>query len=170
MTRRPTLIAVAAAVLLLPGLLTACSSGSGSGSDDSPTTGAVPTPASQRAGEVGSCMRDKGYDFDDSALTGGDFTLAAPEGVDPQQYAQDLGTCSGNPDTGGVDVSNVPPGPEDLAFAKCIRDNGFDDYPDGAQARRGYHPSDESAFSRVETSCFTEAYGDDNEPKKTGPQ
>jgi len=170
MTRRPTLIAVTAAVLLLPGLLTACSSGSGPGSDDSPTTGAVPTPASQRAGEVGSCMRDKGYDFDDSALTGGDFTLAAPEGVDPQQYAQDLGTCSGNPDTGGVDVSNVPPGPEDLAFAKCIRDNGFDDYPDGAQARRGYHPSDESAFSQVETSCFTEAYGDDNEPKKTGPQ
>jgi len=166
MTRRPTLIAVAAAVLLLPGLLTACSSGS----DDSTTTGAAPTPASERAGEVGSCMRDKGYDFDDSALTGGDFTIAPPDGVDPQQYAQDLGTCSGNPDTGAGDAADAAPAPEELAFASCIRGNGFDDYPDGQQARSQYHPADAAAFAQVETTCATKAFGDQSEPQKAGPR
>ena len=169
MTRRPTLIAAAAAVLLFPGLLTGCSSQTGdSGADRG--AGGAPTAATERAGEIGSCMREKGYAFDDSELSGGGVDLAPPEGVDAQQYIQDLGTCSGVETSGAGSGAGASQTPEELAFSGCIRDNGFDDYPDGQDARSKYHPADEAAFAEVETTCATEAYGDQSEPQKAGPQ
>lgn len=153
-----TRTAVIAAVLLLPALLAGCSGG-GTTSDPSPT------PSAHAAGAVGDCMRDKGYDIDDSELAGkpaagGGAGFAVPDGVDPDQWTADLVTCSGAAvEAGRAQAAKPLPGASD-AFAKCLRDGGFDDYPDDESARATYHPADQDAFDRVSEECDDEVVKD----------
>lgn len=159
-TRRLSAITtLAAGALLLPALLAGCSAGQ-SGSDA--TDGATTATASK----VGACMRDEGYDFDDAdapdAANQKDLHLQPPQGVDAQQWAQDLIECSGGSSTestgGAAKVADPVPGAS-KRIAECVRDAGFDDYPDAEDERPQYHPADQDTFDRTLHDCQDEVLG-----------
>jgi hypothetical protein len=161
------------ALLLVPALLVGCSSspsdtgatpGAGtSGGSSSGSTGASGTTGSAVSpGELGKCMRDRGYDVEDSEFeTGGDAgaRFSAPEGVDAEQYSADLVECSG----GAADGQAAKPLPgsdeRNRKAAACIRAGGFPDYPDGIEEERKWTPPDEDTFDRVAKKCDAEAFG-----------
>ncbi|WP_420363639.1 hypothetical protein AABM26_04695 [Curtobacterium aetherium] len=153
-TRR--LFAAAVGALLLPGLLTACSSGS-----DAPTgRESGDTVTSSR---LGSCMRDKGYDYEDPKAGASSEQLKVPDGVDATKYQEDLLTCSGaGSGAGAGEAEGAAPAPVSAETRKqavsCVRDHGFADYPDGEEDQRTYEPSDPRAFGDVEKTCWDEAF------------
>lgn len=160
--RTRSLIAIAAAVVLLPGLLAACSS-------NAPDTVDTKAPGSKGA-TTASCMRDKGYEMDDPTAGGaGGTAFSVPEGVDKDQYMADLQKCMGSESSSGAAGSGESgsggakslPGGEKMAkeAAKCIREHGFEDYPDDMEAAGGYEPDDEDAFADVSKQCNDEAFG-----------
>ncbi|MBF4605118.1 hypothetical protein [Curtobacterium sp. VKM Ac-2884] len=160
MTRK-TITAVAAAVALLPGLLTACSGGAPS---DGSTTG---NGSSGSGVSLSSCMRDRGYDMSEPGSNSGVQTLAAPDGVDGEQWDTDLQECMGDQGAGEGFQAAKPAGtPEQRKqAAECIRDSGFSDYPDGDAAMQSYRPDDEQAFQDASSKCFDQAFGAGSEPK-----
>lgn len=152
-----TLIAVAAAIVLLPGLLTACSGGPDSDPTSSKGTGA-------KGQSLGECMREKGYDMPDAEFGSDSMQFTAPDGVDKEQYQADLSTCLDSALGDGAGeagmAKEIPGGDEKQAkLSKCIRDNGFSDYPDSEKARMDYRPDDEKAFREVENRCAEKAFG-----------
>jgi hypothetical protein len=160
-TRR--LLTAAAVVVLLPGLLAACSSGT-------PKTDATTAAGGKDKGvSMAECMRGKGYDMDDTEATGsgGSVQLSVPDGVDKDQWMADMKKCmgpvTGAGESGKSGVTDAKPGPGDAGkekqYVKCIRDNGFADYPDDPASRGTYQPDDQDAFADVEETCTDKAFG-----------
>ena len=156
-TRRArSLVALSAAVLLLPGLLAACSSG---------TPKAEQTSSGSKSGtgsSLASCMRDKGYDMKDPS--GGGQTLRAPDGVDEEQWSDDMQACMGGSkgagDSGVQKAKPVPGADKKMQeVAKCIRAGGFSDYPDDQGAQASYKAGDRSAFEDLARQCEEKAFG-----------
>lgn len=161
-TTTTTTLGVLAALLLVPGLLTGCSGGNG----DGPGSGSGPSSSAGHAAtaaKLGDCMRKKGHDVsdDDLAVSGGKARFAVPDGVDAQQWTDDLATCAGTSASAGQAAQvTTPPGYEeaDEKATACIREQGFDDYPDDEEARGSYHPADEGTFTTVAKKCYDEAF------------
>lgn len=152
------IVAVAAAVLLLPGLLTACSGSPSGGSSDTPKAGGNPGTS------LSACMRDKGYDMADPGSGSQSQTLAAPEGVDKDQWDADLQTCLGGAGGAGKGMQEAKPADtaeQQKRADECIRKNGFSDYPDSEDAKRSYRPGDQDVFSDVAQKCTLEAYDEE---------
>jgi hypothetical protein len=104
MTRRTTAALLGAVTLVA--LLGGCSGNPTEAKTAGPpgswgTAGESGTTSTDRPapGVIGSCMRGKGYDFDDSDAVSDEF--AAPAGVDGEQWAADLLRCSGVDDQPG---------------------------------------------------------------------
>lgn len=160
-TRRTrAFLATTAAVLLLPGLLAACSGGSPEG--DETATGSATPGSAAKGSSLASCMREQGYDMPDPDGSGSTMQLSAPDGVDPDQYRDDLKNCLGD-GTGAGDAQAAKPmgsSPEQARkAAACIREHGFSDYPDDEEGKIHYRPDDEAAFEEVARSCDDEAFG-----------
>lgn len=161
-TRRTrAFLATTAAVLLLPGLLAACSGGAPT--DDGTAGGRSTAGGSAAKGSsLAACMREQGYDMPDPDGSGSTMQLSAPDGVDPDQYRDDLKGCLGD-GTGAGDAPAAKPmdlDPERTRkAAACIRDHGFADYPDDEEGKIQYRPDDEAAFDEVAKSCTEEAFG-----------
>lgn len=154
------IVAVAAAVLLLPGLLTACSGSPSDSSSDTPKAGGKPGTS------MSECMRGKGYDMPDPDAGSKTQTLSAPDGVDEEQWTTDLQSCMGSGGGAGEGFKPAQAGsPEqEKRVNECIRKNGFSDYPDDADAKQSYKPDDEAAFDDVTSKCLTEAFDDGTNP------
>lgn len=159
--RSRSAVAVLAGLLLLPGLLTACSS-----TPSSDSTSADGASKNSGAVELASCMRDKGYDMEDPSA--GAVNLSPPDGVDADQWRSDLVACTGDGKAPGeANVAKPMPGMEDMAraMAECMRDNGFSDYPDDQGDQVSYTPSeDASTFADVEQTCGEKAYASMQKP------
>jgi hypothetical protein len=160
--RSRSAVAVLAGLLLLPGLLTACSS---TPDTDSASSGAA--SGNSGAVELASCMRDKGYDMQDPSSSGG-LQLSPPDGVDADQWRTDLVACTGDgKGAGEAQVAEPLPGMEGMAcdMAECMRENGFPDYPDDSGDQVAYRPSgDESTFNDVSQTCGEKAYASMQKP------
>lgn len=155
-TRRTrTLLAAAAAVVLLPGLLASCSSSD----PDSGPTGSAGTAA--KGATLAECMRGKGYDMPDPSSGGGTMQLSAPDGVDEERYRDDLASCLDDSGAGDAQAAKPMPGSEEQQrkAAECIRERGFEDYPDDEDAKVRYQPDDPDAFDEVARACDAEAFG-----------
>ncbi|WP_123654532.1 MULTISPECIES: hypothetical protein [unclassified Curtobacterium] len=157
MQKTTKLTTIVAAALLLPGLLAACSSGSPTSDETSPGA---------KSANAAECMRGKGYDMADPDTSKG-VDMQVPEGVDKDQWVQDLGACLGaesgaESGAGQAGEAKEAPGTEKQMrkMAECIRDNGFEDYPDDPAAMAKFTPDDESTFDDVAHKCGTEAFGD----------
>ena len=167
MRKHGAVTAALAGLAVLPVLLAGCSGGGGgdgAGPTASPSAAADTRPS---AAELGDCMRDKGYDVDDSEVggsgTGGGARLAVPEGVDPAKWSDDLIACAGSTGAGEAPAAQPIPGNDELLrkTAACIRDGGFPDYPDDLEDRRRWEPGDADAFDRVARDCDDEVFGDE---------
>ncbi len=160
-TRRTrAFLAAATAVLLLPGLLAACSGGSPDGDDTA--TGSSTGGSAAAGSSLAACMRDQGYDMPDPDGSGSTMQLSTPDGVDPDQYRDDLQRCLGDGTGAGDAQAAKPMGPspeQARKAAACIREHGFTDYPDDEAAKAQYHPDDEAAFEEVAQTCTEEAFG-----------
>lgn len=160
MSKKKTITTLAAALVLLPGLLTACASGSDPEGESSATNGQAGA-AAQGAG-LTSCLREQGYDLPDQSSGSGTMTLAAPDGVDQEQWMTDLKACLDADGGAGAAFKPAEPvgDPEQLRqVAQCIRDEGFADYPDDEQGQMAYQASDEQALQEASMRCFDEVIG-----------
>lgn len=162
--RRTRSLLAAAALVLLPGLLASCSAAA----PDSVSTKSSGTAA--KGATLAECMRGKGYDMPDPSSGGTTLQLSAPDGVDEDQYQADLKSCLGDSAAAGdAQMAKPMPGSADRQrrAAECIRERGFEDYPDDEEAKAGYQPDDEAAFDEVARTCSDEAFaglgGDDAE-------
>jgi len=122
-----------AALLLVAPVLAACSTAA-----DDPTAGAssgATGSTSSASAQLGSCLRDAGFDVDDPDLSRG-MVIAPPAGVDIDAYVTAFTDCrAGLPaDQGGQPA----PSADDLAalqeanleVARCVREKGFTDFAD----------------------------------------
>ncbi|MBT1672682.1 hypothetical protein [Curtobacterium flaccumfaciens] len=155
-TRRTrSLMSAAAAVVLLPMLLVGCSDATPDGDTTTVAGGAAPGVA------LAECLRDRGYDMPDPGADGGSMQLGAPDGVDPEQYQDDLKGCLDDSAAAGDAQAAQPiPGSEEIArkTAECLREQGFPDYPDDQEAQARYQPDDQSAFDEVAGPCSDAAF------------
>lgn len=128
---RRGLVALLAAGVLLPGLLAACSS-------DAPEAGTSSgTASSSEAAAVGQCVRDAGYDVEDS-----DFIekglLMLPGDVEPGSDAADdyfdvVSGCQDSVGSGSLKLSDEEKDSftqEMIEMAQCLRDEGFENVED----------------------------------------
>lgn len=148
-TRRTrSLMSAAAAVVLLPLLLVGCSD---TAPDDDTTTaagGAAPGVA------LAECMPDPG-------TGGGSMQLSAPDGVDPEQYQDDLKGClDDSAAAGDAQAAQPMPGSEEIArkTAECLREQGFPDFPDDQEAQNRFQPDDQEAFDEAAGTCTDAAF------------
>lgn len=153
-TRRTrSLLAAAAALVLLPGLLASCSS---------PAPDPTKSPGTAAKGAtLAECMRGKGYDMPDPSSGGDTLQLSAPDGVDEEQYHADLTSClDDSAGAGDAQAAKPMPGSDEQQrkVAECIRDRGFEDYPDDEEAKIRYQPDDQDAFDEVARACDAEAF------------
>ena len=122
-----------AALLLVAPVLAACSTAA-----DDPTTGAssgAQGSSSSASAQLGSCLRDAGFDVDDPDLSRG-MVIAPPAGVDIDAYVTAFTDCRAElpADQGGQPA----PSADDLAalqeanleVARCVREKGFTDFAD----------------------------------------
>lgn len=155
-TRRTrSLLAVAAAMVLLPGLLASCSAAA---PDPGPTKSAG---TAAKGATLAECMRGKGYDMPDPSSGGTTLQLSAPDGVDEDQYQADLKSClDDSAGAGDAQAAKPMPGSSDRLrkAAECIRERGFEDYPDDEDAKIRYQPDDQDAFDEVARACDAEAF------------
>lgn len=154
--KRQTVIATVTAVLLLPALLTACS-GPPPGADEATASAAASSDDHGR--EIAECMRGKGYDMDDPQ--GDSLKLAPPAGADLDQWQRDLDACLPSSGPGAVPGAAQPlPGEEEAQreYASCVREHGFEDFPDGQAEQRDYHPADAATFEGISATCSEDAY------------
>lgn len=139
-------LAALAGLLLAPALLTACST-------DAPR--AAPSPKSDSAADFSSCMRDKGYDVPDPSGDQQGLKLQVPDGIDPEQYNDDLTTCAGADGAGAGNAARAQSVDKDDPKWKktvaCVRDHGFEDFPDDPAA--DYEPTDDAAFIDAMQTC-----------------
>ena len=151
-TKTKTNITLAAAVALLPGLLAACS-----GAPSAVSTSEATNGNSRNGSSLASCMRDKGYDMADPKS--GAETLSAPEGVDKEQWSTDFNDCFGAPEAGagdGFKAGGRLPAAAAAEAAACIRDKGFEDFPDSGTEQDQYLASNQSDTALMDASdeCF----------------
>jgi len=155
-TRRTrSLMSAAAAAVLLPLLLVGCSD---TASDDDTTTAAGSAAPGVALAE---CMRDRGYDMPDPGTGGGSMQLSAPDGVDPEQYQEDLKGClDDSAASGDAQAAQPMPGSEEIAreTAECLREQGFPDYPDDQDAQMRFQPDDQQAFDDAAGPCTDAAF------------
>lgn len=122
-----------AALLLVAPVLAACSTAA-----DDPTAGAssgAQGSTSSASAQLGSCLRDAGFDVDDPDLSRG-MVIAPPAGVDIDAYVTAFTDCRAElpADQGGQPA----PSADDLAalqeanleVARCVREKGFTDFAD----------------------------------------
>jgi hypothetical protein len=122
-----------AALLLVAPVLAACSTAA-----DDPTAGAssgAQGSSSSASAQLGSCLRDAGFDVDDPDLSRG-VVVAPPAGVDIDAYVTAFTDCRAElpADQGGQPA----PSADDLAalqeanleVARCVREKGFTDFAD----------------------------------------
>jgi len=122
-----------AALLLVAPVLAACSTAA-----DDPTAGAssgAQGSSSSASAQLGSCLRDAGFDVDDPDLSRG-MVIAPPAGVDIDAYVTAFTDCRAElpADQGGQPA----PSADDLAalqeanleVARCVREKGFSDFAD----------------------------------------
>jgi len=122
-----------AALLLVAPVLAACSTAA-----DDPTAGAssgAQGSSSSASAQLGSCLRDAGFDVDDPDLSRG-MVIAPPAGVDIDAYVTAFTDCRAElpADQGGQPA----PSADDLAalqeanleVARCVREKGFTDFAD----------------------------------------
>lgn len=146
MPSRTTLSSVAAALLLVPVLLTGCSA---TGADAHPSASHEPSQRELSA-KLTSCLRDKGYDV-------GEQDLRPPKGVDEDAFVRDSDACM--QDLGipaAKEAKGSDPGMAEYArkLAACMRKEGFSDYPDDFDAQAEYQPTgDEQAFLAADERC-----------------
>lgn len=147
-----TTVSLVSGVLLLPGLLAACSA--------SPDRGtAADGPSNSGAAALAACMRDRGYDMEDPGS--GQISLSPPDGVDADQWRDDLVGCTeAGQEAGDVIPAQPKPGLADTArsVAECMRGAGYEDFPDDVEAQGSYVPSgDRAAFEREQAACSDQA-------------
>lgn len=152
MTTRTTRTGIAAAFLVLAGVLAGCSA-------------AAPDPASSSSGParssaahaVASCMRDAGYDVTDD-----DYRFFPTDGdIHDRQDVLDECTKEHDPET-ARQAEEAQNDPEYLAIqvkvGKCMREAGYADFPDTAREADAYSPpAGDSAFNGVRAKCFERA-------------
>lgn len=124
-----------AALLLVAPVLAACSTAA-----DDPTAGASSgatgsTSSASASAQLGSCLRDAGFDVADPDLSRG-MVIAPPAGVDIDAYVTAFTDCRAElpADQGGQPA----PSADDLAalqeanleVARCVREKGFTDFAD----------------------------------------
>lgn len=148
---------LAAAMVLMLGVLTGCS-----GAPSSELTDKASGNGRNKHASLSSCMRDKGYDMPDPDSGSRVATLSAPEGIDTDQWRADLEKCLG--DAGGAAGSPQKAKPfgspgQLRKVAGCIRENGFSDYPDDERGQMNYKPSDAEVFADAESKCWDEVLG-----------
>lgn len=137
----------------LPLGLTACSS------HDS-ASGASSTAEGVGA-KWSACMRDSGFDVtdvsDDEARSG---AFRIPEGADSASFTERAQQCSGEVGIEGAsDEQQQQWDREYAAVASCIRENGYDDFPeqkDGVISTNGYPRASEAHFDEVFHECLAE--------------
>lgn len=153
-TKKTKTIALVAGLVLLPGLLVACAS-------NAPTVHESASNAGQKGMTIAECMRGKGYDMADPS--GKSETISVPKGVDQDQWSADLAECAGTGAGAGDGVQPAKPmaGKEKKMqqAAKCIRENGFADYPDDEDGWMSYTPGDQATFDDVAKTCDEKAFG-----------
>lgn len=155
-TRRTrSLMSAAAAVVLLPLLLGGCSDASPDADRTAASGGAAPGVA------LAECMRDRGYDMPDPGTGGGSMQLSAPDGVDPEQYQEDLKGCLDDSAVAGdAQAAHPMPGSAEIArkTAECLREQGFPGYPDDQDAQMRFQPDDQQAFDDAAGPCTEAAF------------
>lgn len=138
MSRAPSSLPLAAAVLAAAATLAACgsqSSGSSSSSGSGgPPTGAQAQSAPQDAIRFARCMRSHGIpNFPDPTSDGGfDKSVLRQLGVSDARMRA-IGQVCGPVNGGGSGQSSAsgpPPLGVELAFVRCIRSHGFPRFPD----------------------------------------
>lgn len=153
-------VGTVAAVLLLPGLLTACSN-----QRDERGASTALDAASSGSVTLAECMRGKGHDMEDPSASDKTMKLTVPEGVDKEQWTEDFSACTDKTSDGaggsGVEQAKPMPGAEEARAkaVQCIREHGFEDYPDDEEGMFSYEPSDEEAFTEVAKQCDEAAFG-----------
>jgi hypothetical protein len=155
-TRRTrSLMSAAAAVFLLPLLLVGCSDAAPNDDTTTAAGGAAPGVA------LAECLRDRGYDMPDPGTGGESMQLSAPDGVDPEQYHEDLKGClDDSAAAGDAQAAQPMPGSEEIArkTAECLRGQGFPDYPDDQDAQARFEPDDQEAFNEAAGTCTDAAF------------
>jgi hypothetical protein len=124
--------ALAATAVLLPALLAGCSTTDAPGSTSSPSVADTASASSQ----LGECLRDAGYNVPDPDLGQG-VVIAPPKGADPERYAEDFSACRAKLPESQGGGSQEPSAEElaeqqkaDMKVAECVREKGFEDFPD----------------------------------------
>lgn len=146
-----------ATAAVLTTLLSACSSGD-------PGTPDSGSPRAGDASTVGQCVRDGGYDVDDSFFVGAG-TFRQPDGLTADQaeaYARVVSTCAEGTSLASPHDSDAPGSDDDqqlLDLTACLRQAGFsdvDDPVDGVWYSDPAYEGDPSYQAATET-CAQEA-------------
>lgn len=120
---------IALALAVLAGLiLTGCSSGDG----ETPAAEGSPSMSiEESAAAFAKCMREHGVDMPDPEINGEGIGISVPQGTDPQAVDAATQACKQYMPNGGEPPKLDPAQLEkNRAYAKCMRENGFPDFPD----------------------------------------
>jgi hypothetical protein len=138
---------------IVTGLLICLLALTGCGDDDRKTPTATATEQEQ-ALKFGACMRENGVpDFPDPTVDeNGGIDLTIPDGTDPATVEKAMEACRRYQPNGGEPAKLDPQRLDQLrAYARCMRDNGIEDFPDptdeGIQVdgnRSGLDPTSDS--------------------------
>jgi hypothetical protein len=137
-TQRRAASGLAALALLATFALAGCAPASptgvasldgGDGSTNSPEESNEPREGDQV--KFAECMREHGIDMPDPDPDAEGFGVAIPQGTSPEEADAAIEACEEFMPGGGEPVQASP---EDLAamreFAKCMRENGIENFPD----------------------------------------
>ena len=135
------------------------------GTVDLSTTTATPTTADEALLEFSQCMRDEGIPLPDIAVDADGAPILDPALLDTIDVQSDefndaFETCQ--PILAASQAFNVDIDPELQAlimdqlfeFAQCMRDNGFDDFPDPNEISAGGPPFPISVFAQFNDPDF----------------
>ncbi|MFJ3028176.1 hypothetical protein ACIPEQ_04970 [Curtobacterium sp. NPDC087080] len=140
---------IAAAILVLAGVLAGCST---TAPDPAPSSSGPAVSKADHA--VASCMRDAGYDVTDD-----DYRFFPTDGDNTdRQEVLDECTKEHDPET-ARQAEEAQNDPEYLAshakVAKCMRKAGYADYPDDPRDADSYSPpAGDSVFGEELRKCF----------------
>ncbi|WIB60706.1 hypothetical protein DEJ13_02440 [Curtobacterium sp. MCLR17_007] len=150
--RRALLVAAAIAVTL-PFSVAACST--------QPSADPGTSAGSGVGAKWGSCMRDAGFDVEDPDDTAVEAGLSkAPAGADRAAFSAAASACT---EKAGVErASSADQQKWERQYAQvanCIRENGYDDFPEqepGSLNTSVYQRSSEPQFETVVDDCLAE--------------
>jgi hypothetical protein len=154
-TRIRTAAAAALLAITMPLALASCSS------SDRPATANDTTKGI--GAKWGACMRDAGFevqDADDDQIASG--SVLAPEGADQDAFRAAAQGCSEEVGARGTDSAQRQEQARQYdEVASCIRDNGFEDYPEQKPGQLSGNPEEypraaEPEFDRTFTECLDE--------------